>query len=204
MTITVIEDLIPLSWQEDLYASAKECFYIHKAETSYKESPNSFIQGMDIFIDENTIDSLQFVHYINWKSGDMTIMYPYLKPLIHMIGHRLGKKITNVIRMKINHQSPQPNFTKDNYNIVHTDDADPKRLTAVYYINDSDGDTFIFNEKYNVDWQTNPTERLTLAQRVTPQAGKVVVFPSTQMHAGSNPINTLSRWVLNIMFEVEQ
>jgi hypothetical protein len=204
MTIQIINDLIPATWQEDLYASAKECFYIYKENTSYKESPTNFIQGMDIFVDENTIDSIQFVHYINWTAGDMNHMYPFLKPLVHMLCDRLGKKITKVIRMKINHQSPQPNFTENNYNIVHTDDPNPKRLTAIYYINDSDGDTFIFNEKYNINWQTNPTEKLTIAKRVTPKAGTVVVFPATQMHASSNPINTTSRWVLNILFEVEE
>jgi len=203
MTIKIIENLIPLTWQQDLFASAKECFYIYKENTSYKVDEATFIQGMDIFIDENTVDTLQFVHYINWGARDHNHMYPFMKPLIHMLGQQLGKKINRVHRMKINHTCPQPNFTENNYNIPHTDDPDPKKFTAIYYINDSDGDTFIFNEMYNTEWQTKPTEKLTIAKRVTPKAGTAVVFPATQLHASSNPIKTKSRWVLNILFEIE-
>jgi hypothetical protein len=202
MTIQVIENLIPLSWQIDIFESVKECPWIYQKNTAYKDG-GGFIQGMDIFIDDNTVDSIQFVHYVNWNNAEQNFMYPYLKPLIHMLGDRLNKRINKVHRIKINHQSPQPNCTENNYNIPHTDDPNPKNFTAVYYVNDSDGDTFIFNELYNPNWTTTPTEKLTLAKRVTPKAGTAVVFPSAQLHAGSNPIQTPSRWVINIMFEVE-
>ena len=199
MTITVIDDLIPKAWQLDLLESMREVQWIHQKGTSYKTGPSNFIQGMDVFEDENTIDTVQFVHYAI-LGENKTFMFPYLKPMIYMIEDRIGKHIVRMHRIKINHQSPIPNFTKDNYNIAHSDDPRKELWSVVYYVNDSDGDTVIFNESYNPDWAN---KSLTVIERITPKMGRAVMFPSTQFHASSNPINTPSRYVINFTFEVE-
>jgi NAD-dependent deacetylase len=61
--------------------------------------------------------------------------------------------------------------------------------------------TVLFNENYSPN---KDIKKLTVACRITPEAGKIVVFPSTQMHASSNPINTPSRYVINFVFETEK
>lgn len=196
----IIKDLLPKSWQEDLLDSLKDVTWVHQKGTSYKTGEGTFIQGMDVFVDENTVDSVQFVHYA-MLGPERSFMFAYLKPIMYMIEERIGKKIKLLHRIKINHQAPIPNFTTDNYNIPHSDDANPLLWSLIYYVNDSDGDTVMFNERYNYDWAI---KKLTIAERVTPEAGKAILFPASQFHASSNPINTPNRYVINFVFEVEQ
>ena len=200
MKFQIINDLIPTNWQRDILECLREVTWVHQKGTSYKTGPGNFIHGMDVFLDENTIDTVQFVHYAI-LGNDKTFMFPYLKPLILMLENRIGKKIKHLHRIKINHQSPIPGFTSNNYNIVHSDDERPNLMSMVYYVNDSDGDTFIFNEHHCPNCSIG---KITLMDRITPKAGRAIVFPSTQFHASSNPINTPSRFVINATFEVEE
>jgi hypothetical protein len=199
MTVQIIDDLVPKAWQLDLLESMKELTWVHQRNTSYKTGPGNFIQGMDVFVDKNTVDTIQFVHYAI-LGNDKTFMFPYLKSMVYMIEEKTGRKVIRVHRIKLNHQGQLPNFTKDNYNIPHSDDARKDLTTIIYYINDSDGDTFIFNEHHDPEWKI---KELTVNQRVTPKMGRAVVFPSTQFHASSNPIDTHSRFVINFVVELE-
>ena len=173
--------------------------WIRQPGTSYKVNDHSFIQGMDKFEDELTVDSPQFVHFLI-DPKQTSPVYSYIRPILYMLEDKLDKKITKICRIKINHQYPIIGFGEHNYNIAHVDDSNGKLLSAVYYINDSDGDTVIFNEKYS---SSADIKKLTVLERIRPEAGKVVIFPSTQLHASSNPINTNARYVINFMFEVE-
>lgn len=200
MSIQIIDELIPKNWQEDLLESMKEVTWIHQKGTSYKSTPSNFVQGMDVFVDDNTIDTVQFVHYAI-LGDNKTFMFPYIKPMVYMLENAIGQKIARVHRVKINHTAPIPNFTSNNYNIAHSDEPRRDLTTVVYYINDSDGDTFIFNESHNFD---HAITKLTIDRRVTPKMGSAVVFPSDRLHASSNPINTPSRYVINFVLELEK
>lgn len=199
MNFQKIDSLIPTNWQLDILECMKELSWIHQKGTSYKTGPGNFIHGMDVFLDNNTIDTIQFVHYAI-LGNEKSFMFPYLRPLIFMLENRINKKITRIHRIKINHQSPQPGFTSNNYNIIHSDDGRADLVSMVYYVNDSDGDTFVFNEHHSPN---HSVDQVTLLERVTPTMGTAIVFPSTQFHASSNPINTPSRYVINATFEVE-
>jgi hypothetical protein len=200
MTVQIVENLLPIGWQQGLQHTVKDLQWIHQRGTSYKVEEATFVQGMDIFIDDNTFDSPQFVSYII-DSKQTNPIFPYIRPILYMVEDKIGKKIIRINRIKINHQLPIVGFTSDNYNIPHVDEPDTNLISAIYYINDSDGDTVLFNEHYSPN---KDIKKLTVACRITPEAGKIVVFPSTQMHASSNPINTPSRYVINFVFETEK
>jgi ectoine hydroxylase-related dioxygenase (phytanoyl-CoA dioxygenase family) len=76
----------------------------------------------------------------------------------------------------------------------------PGLLSMVYYVNDSDGDTFLFNEFQN----SNKVTEVTLKQRVMPRKGRAVIFDSNRFHASSNPINNTSRFVINFTFKIHE
>jgi len=72
----------------------------------------------------------------------------------------------------------------------------PERsYTAIYYANDSDGDTFIFNESYLE--KIEDISKLTIKKRVSPKKGRVVLFPANTLHAGSFPTEHEDRMVIN-------
>ena len=91
----------------------------------------------------------------------------------------------NPIRIKINMLTRIPNYNKDCHNQPHVD-MDEEHITKIYYVNDSDGDTFFFDKDYNI------------LERVSPKKGRLVEFKGNVIHAGSNPIEKERRMVINI------
>jgi ectoine hydroxylase-related dioxygenase (phytanoyl-CoA dioxygenase family) len=65
-------------------------------------------------------------------------------------------------------------------------------ISAVYYVNDSTGDTLIFDQRYG---QAGP---LTVKTRVPPKKGRLVVFDGWLLHAGNTPRTNEPR--ININF----
>ena len=89
-----------------------------------------------------------------------------------------------VSRIICNMQTLRPTWTM---NAIHPDSRNPDNITILYYVNNSDGDTFFFRG----------TE---CEHRQTPTKGTAVIYPSIMLHAGSTPTKTETRVVINMMF----
>lgn len=108
--------------------------------------------------------------------------------------------ITNVMRMKINNQTKSmwPEWDAETCcNEIHYDNSEPNNKTLVYYINDSDGDTILFDTLYDGTEREYTMKEL---MRVTPKQGRAVVFDTWRFHAPQNPTYTPRRYLLNINF----
>lgn len=71
--------------------------------------------------------------------------------------------------------------------------------TLIYYVNNSDGDTVIFNETYSVD----PIQ-LTVKYRQTPMEGCALLFKSNSYCAETFPRVTNTRLIISITFETNE
>ena len=80
--------------------------------------------------------------------------------------------------------------TKLGYNMPHID-AECPHTTALYYVNDSDGDTHFFDDAGNV------------SDTVTPKKGRLVIFDGMTYHASSCPIKSSHRLVINFNYVKE-
>ena len=204
----IFDDLITKYWQEDLLKFSQNLPFAYAPGTSYQIEENGkllpFVNGFDYFLDENTVDTPQFGHvslYARDDGVDTNPSYAEYRPLFYSMQDRMGKKISSVYRVKVNCLLQNVLCGENNYNIAHVDTTTPKKLySAIYYLNDSDGDTFMFNEYSNKD---SLVEKLTISERITPKMGRVVIFPVNQFHASSNPIKNKSRFVVNFMFAME-
>jgi hypothetical protein len=74
-----------------------------------------------------------------------------------------------------------------------------KTLTCLYYVNDTDGDTFIFNEKLKPAPSSWPA-KFTVKTRVNPSRNKLLIFDGDHFHASSSPTEYESRLVLTFNF----
>ena len=86
----------------------------------------------------------------------------------------------------------------------HVDYGEPHR-TAVYYVNDCDGDTFIFNESFeDVSVEESGrfanANRFTLARRIPPKKGKMICFDGKYYHASSYPTQATKRIAITYNF----
>ena len=88
---------------------------------------------------------------------------------------------------------------KREYDNIHIDLAF-EHLVVLYYVNDTDGDTFIFDKKsdyqnINLASVENQNE-LKVIKRVSPKKGRVLVFDGNRYHSSSGPTKDI-RCIIN-------
>jgi len=170
--------------------------YYYSKKTTFN---NKLYEGA-IFTDSNTIDNGQMscpvLHSDNTK---FRYYFDFLKPFIFNIQDaNPDLNLNGVHRLKFNILLQNSLAPENHYNIAHHDTVRPNSYSAVYYINDSDGDTFLFNEV--VTDETVLPERLTVAERIKPKKNRLLIFESNRYHASSNPRTSDSRFVINTIF----
>lgn len=162
----------------------------------YASSTNEDKKDGGVIDDSKAKDSPQFVH-LGMINGEK--LSPFAEEGINLLTKFCQKnniKVENVIRIKSNL------ITKDQdnkeYHLPHID-FDSPHLVFLYYVNDSDGDTVFFNERYS-SWGKFDSDTIHTAGRVSPKAGRAVVFDGLQYHASSSPQDHNFRCVININF----
>ena len=138
-------------------------------------------------LDSNIFEAFQLCHDFVYNhiafSDKLNVPDYILKKLTEKIDLSEYKFVS---RIKANFQSKF--LTESNcYNTPHYDD-DNEHIVIIYYVNDSDGDTFIFE---------NSEYPLKIKQRVSPKAGRFLIFNGNQFHAGIHPKSNDYRIVIN-------
>lgn len=193
-TFLEIENLVPSSFAddlEDIFLSDYFPWYYNKNTVA-----DNFYYGNN----KDVIESPQFTHTIIMQNREPSVVLKDVKPIVYFLEEKLNLKIQSVDRIKANLLQPFPNFTARNFNPPHWD-ADyriqPNTLSMVYYVNDSDGETVLFNKQLPDD-----ANNLSMLHKSTPKKGKCVIFPSNRWHSSSNPVNNDRRVILNFVLEV--
>jgi len=136
---------------------------------------------------ENTREYFQFSHYFYSKEHKETHGYknsPYFYPV-----EKLLKKfsIDDILRAKANFQPKVESFKEDEHNTPHIDFPFPHKV-LLYYVNESDGNTFFFDKNKNV------------TKRVEHKKGRCVLFDGSILHSGAHPSKTDKRITINISY----
>lgn len=141
--------------------------------------------------DENTKDSPQFIHIVESDSKDMAVISPLIYKILDTVGYEVQFQ-----RIKINFLYPDISVKgKDWYHVPHADHGRPDAKTLIYYVNDADGDTVIFKNR----WAGVDPGQLIVEKRIRPKAGSAVLFDSNIYHASSSPTTNI-RSVINFIF----
>ncbi len=188
-----IEKFIPSSYAdilEDIICKSPEFQWV------YTPSTNNQKETQIMKRDERSYESEQLVHALYLEGARRSQFFDVIFPFFYFLEEKTGIRLEAVERVKANMllRSTEPD---DKYNTPHIDVPDPGYKSLLYYVKDSDGDTFFFNET----WRDK--KALTLKQRVSPKKGKAVVFDSSTWHASSNPRQNQNRVVLNLIFKVK-
>jgi hypothetical protein len=174
----------------------KRFFWYYQSNIAYA-NPIGSIQDL------NAITSFGLTHNV-WDTelGQVSEALQYMGPIVESFQELAKIKINNFIRIKINLLVPIPGNTINKYNGAHVDQYSPHK-SMIYYLNDSDGDTFIFNEKYDSTDQSTwpPLSAPTVKERITPKANSLYYLENGfNYHSSSNPINTERRFTINFNF----
>jgi len=162
--------------------------------------PAEFSNYLENLVLKNGRFPLYYVHNITDRlsneyhpgmSHDLGVSRTF-NPLFNNILYKLGDYnnffITEVITSRLFLHLPSPNPGLDP---IHIDMKDP-HWVCLYYINDSDGDTVLFED-----------DEKTEIKRVTPKKGRIIFFDGSIKHCSSRP-SKYSRAIVNFNFLAER
>ena len=190
--IVIIDNAIPTEDQDiiERLVTGDSFGWIYNPNTAYTTELVEKLKFPDEFF-KDSVDSPLFSHILWNEFGRNSHLFNVFIPLLDAVPYEFHR----LVRCKINLTLPVQGSTVDTHSYPHVDYIDDEGLiTGLYYVNDSDGDTFLFNEM-------NPHRgALTVAQRITPKRGRLVLFDANRYHAGNNPIDHPTRLTLNFNF----
>ena len=186
----VIDNFLPKAYEdflEDMFLSAPFPWYLNVNTVDAAD--------YESFKTRNTLASPQFTHVFMTDSITYSDYFPSVSVLLHHMMLTQNVRTDSPIRIKANLNTVHPNAKVDSHYAIHTDFDTNKGdiMTCIYYVNDCDGDTLIFDE--------TGKEEIT---RVSPKKGRLVYFDSTLLHAGQPPKDSFARCVLNINLRVKE
>lgn len=200
----VYDDVIDKNLQDEIesrFLKPDINWFYHNVTTDLPEKDDKFYHFKKN--NEDFFDGPQFVHMLYTKAtGVKSPHIQYAETIFKSIMSKfeLGLKIT-VTRIKANLQTSLVGADNNKYTAPHCDE-DGKHYVLLYYINDSDGDTFLFENDENKKLKKG--QKLKVLKRITPKKGRAVLFDGSILHASSIPVNSKHRMVFNIDFGVER
>ena len=175
MKIEIIDNFISSVYEdylENLITDATLPLYYnkHTLSTYYsvpgKENPQ-FTHG---FFRDNEVRSSYMTH---------------IEPIIfYLMAKTEILRLKNLVKCKLNLNYQDLSYAENEHYPVHIDNIE-KGITAIYYINDSDGNTLFFDKDYKI------------IESVAPKKGRIVCFDNQILHAGQPPKQSLYRAVIN-------
>jgi hypothetical protein len=139
---------------------------------------------------DNNVLKYGFQHtVINPDGTDNSSISDLIRPFVYDLLDVAGKN--TLLRFRIDMQ------TARGVPLTHTPHVDMPELlehtTCVYYLNDSDGDTILYENSYS-----QRDQELKELARITPKANSLVMFKGKLMHTGEAPIGSARRIIFNI------
>ncbi len=160
-------------------------------------------------LDKNIILGQGFIHtfYDENQQSEIIDKFDILSAFVLHTEKKFNLKIEKLLRLQVLQVLPYPH--KDScYMMPHVDFMFPHK-TLLYYVTDTQGDTFIFNEKSELNKKEMKNKELfslaestnvkTLKKKIVPKQGRAVLFDGLYYHAASFP-TTDNRYVINFNF----
>jgi hypothetical protein len=139
-----------------------------------------------------------FGNLLYYSQNESNPHYEFFQPLVESITTAGGFKDVNLLRVRagflLNTKYSLPSMPYK-HNAPHVD-YDLDHYTAVYYVNEADGDTIVFQE-------TSLAEKFYPLHKCTPNRGKALVFNGRHYHASSCPKIHTKRIAITINFTAD-
>lgn len=161
-----------------------------KPYTASKDWYNNFLK-----VSKNIVENNQLFHsflYKGEKNSDLSVP----EFILTRIQSKYNISLENIYRIKANLCSKICCDNDSAHQTPHVDTFE-KHLVIIYYINDSDGDTFVFKESFHSEENIKNIKTLTVEHRISPKQGRIAIFNGSKLHAGMHPKVNDYRMVIN-------
>jgi hypothetical protein len=202
--ILVIDNVVPPSFQDAILDRVQGVnhfpwFLLHRIG-----HPDHYgIGTTPNYADPNITDDVGFFHMA--FDGNVTSQhYDFFRPILEFFTEKTDILVGKLLRIRLRYTHKGTGHTSSKYAAPHVDFyTGMPYSTLVYYVDDSDGDTIIFDKVFNAGDEYNPVISAQLPElvRITPKKGSALFFNGHRFHAGNFPINYSSRIVINFDFE---
>jgi hypothetical protein len=115
-------------------------------------------------------------------------------PLIDCIADELNTTPHSIMRAHVNLTTPQYGWSTGDLGYPHIDDTEP-HIVALYYLDDADGGTTLYNE-----FGPNTPQSFTMHKIVNPEPNKLVLFNGLRFHSANPPLTRRKRIIVNLNF----
>jgi hypothetical protein len=185
----IFEDFLqPYQIQEIEEEASNRMPWFFKTASINPERPDTDYQAI-----KNGFDTIQLTHTVYDNGRPTSEYYDMALQIFKSFMNHNNMEYKALLRTKFNFV---PRVCSPNLNQPpHVDYKFPHKV-FLYYINNADGDTIMYNQFYN----GNNPGNLTEFARVSPLAGRAVLFDGLRYHAPTPPSNSPYRMVLNIPF----
>ena len=190
--IVILDNFLPKSFEDEILynMSSLEFPWFYNPNISYAPEVTSRFMMADPQIKESD----GFVSRLIIDNARVNGFGDLVRPVMYFVEDKFKAKVNYILRARAVMIYKNPMFG-NYYSVPHVDDAGD-HLTLIYYVNDSDGDTVIFEDVFeqNLDYK-----KKTIAQRVSPKKGRAVLFNGLRYHAGTVPQHS-NRMLINFNF----
>ena len=128
------------------------------------------------------------------------IINPHDKPHDLGVFNHLIYEMMRVIGLNIFRSRLDMTVNRENSIVLdpHVDVLYP-HISSILYINDSDGNTIIYNQKYNDYDKFN--QQLTVQKEIEPRSNRLLIFDGMYIHTGCTPSKHNRRILINSNFK---
>jgi len=178
--IILIENFISKQYQQVLLS------FIENGDLPLYYNSNTIGPYKLNYPEHNVIEYPQFTHAFVSNGNVASDFWVKFEPIVFNFLAKTEINFGKLIRCKLNLNPKIEKATPREHFTIHTDSKDVEGFTAIYYINDSDGETLFFNK--------TGTE---IIKKISPKQGSMVYFNNKIPHAGQPPKNNNYRSVIN-------
>ena len=155
-------------------------------------------------------DDFSFSHLAIKDGHDISELAPYARIFIDRAFEKLGENRPKIYRVRFGL------ILKSHKHKVHGPHVDhhAPHQTGLLYLNDSDGDTYFYDNYYNPTsdeglsqfdyYEKYIKDDLKFQQSITPKSNRLVLFNGYQYHASSCPTESQLRVVMNFNFNYDK
>jgi hypothetical protein len=203
--LIVIDDFIPVQLQDkfDMLLHSQGFNWVYSDNTAQnQESFTHYVKNYS-GVGDKVLDDGQMVSNIFHSQAPEELMQTkYLDMVTSLIWFMFdkveGSHINEFRRIKANLGMRKGDEFEGKIATPHVDWKYPNSKSILYYVNDADGDTIIYNERYG---DTIANVPLTERKRVKPKKGRAIIFDSDIVHSHQYNLISKTRSVINLCFD---
>lgn len=193
----IVENLLTPETADSIEQSLLQLpWYFQTATSDLTGLGNAFQRSGPNIIESPYLVNLLGCHDHGTSAEDIKPFVCIIKQLEEYTGRSFLDRIQ---RVKANLYLKRVDYPNECYQLPHVDMWDHTKRSAdpgeifLYYADDSDGDTFFFNEGFG-------SKEYTVLTRSAPRKGKGILFDNSMVHASSPPRVHERRMTLNFVF----